>query len=225
MAGKLIVIEGTDGSGKATQTELLYQALLKDGAHVCKTSFPNYDSPSSALVKMYLGGEFGNRPEDVNAYAASIFYAVDRYASYKTSPWGTFYNNGGIVLSDRYTISNAIHQGGKLPAGEKEAYLGWLYEFEYQKIGIPKPDLVFFLDMPTDIAAKLRKNREAATNTKADIHEQDLAYLAQCRENARNIAAASGWVTISCAANNEVRSIEDIHTEIYAKTLEFLKGV
>ena len=154
--GKLIVIEGLDGSGKSTQLELLPKNLEKAGILCKSVSFPDYESDSSALVKMYLSGEFGSKPEDVNAYAASCFYAVDRYASYK-SKWGEYYDNGGIIVSGRYTTSNAVHQASKLSEDHWQDFLSWLYDFEYKKIGIPKPDLVIFLDMPTEVFGTLQK--------------------------------------------------------------------
>ena len=209
----LIAIEGTDGSGKATQTKALTCALENLGHQVKKLSFPCYDSPSSALVKMYLGGEFGAHADDVNPYAASTFYAVDRFASYR-SDWREFHENGGLVVTDRYTISNAIHQGAKLEGQAKKDYLSWLYHFEYELMGIPKPDLVIFLDVPADIAAALRKERETATNTSADIHEQDVAYLDRCRTSSLSIAEESGWVVVNCTANGRMRRLEDIGEEI-----------
>ena len=133
MSGRLIVLEGLDGSGKATQAGLLYEALCGRGEQAMKITFPNYESDSSALVKMYLGGAFGQDVNDVNAYAASSFYSVDRYASYKTL-WGCFYHDGGTVIADRYTTSNAVHQCSKLPREEWDAYLAWLFDFEYRKL-------------------------------------------------------------------------------------------
>ena len=163
---------------------------------------------------MYLGGEFGTNPSDVNAYAASAFYAVDRYASYKKD-WGTWYEEGGLIVSDRYTTSNAVHQASKEPAEKRQEYLKWLYEFEYDKLGMPAPDLVIYLDVPTDFSEKMMRKREQDTNTKADIHEQDLAYLATCREMGRAAAKYYGWRIIDCVKDDEMRSIEDIHEEIY----------
>ena len=193
--GKLIVIEGTDGSGKSTQFRLLTERV-------------------AALIRMYLGGEFGTKPSDVNAYAASAFYAVDRYASYK-KVWGQWYEKGGLVLSDRYATSNAVHQASKEPEENRAAYLKWLYEFEYEKLGLPAPNLVIYLDVPTDFTEKMMRSREAATNTHADIHEQDLEYLATCRRTGKAAAAFYGWTVIDCVRDGQMRSIEDIHEEIY----------
>ena len=212
--GKLIVIEGTDGSGKSTQFKLLTERVAAEGRQFQKLVFPQYAEESSALIRMYLGGQFGSNPADVNAYAASAFYAVDRYASYK-KVWGEWYENGGLVLSDRYTTSNAVHQASKEPAEKQQEFLGWLYEFEYDRLGLPRPDLTIYLDVPTDFTEKLMRSREAATNTKADIHEQDLTYLATCRRTGRAAAAFYGWTVIDCVKDGVMRSIEDIHEEIY----------
>ena len=220
--GKLIVIEGTDGSGKSTQFRLLTERLEKEGRAFQQLEFPQYGEPSSALIRMYLGGEFGSNPSDVNAYAASSFYAVDRYASYK-KVWGQWYEEGGLVLSARYTTSNAVHQASKEPEENQEAFLGWLYDFEYDKLGLPKPDLVIYLDVPTDFTEKMMRSREAATNTHADIHEQDLTYLATCRRTGRAAAAFYNWTVIDCVKDGAMRSIEDIQEEIYRHVMACLE--
>lgn len=212
--GKLIVIEGTDGSGKSTQFRLLTQRLQDENKPFRKLVFPQYSEESSALIRMYLGGQFGSSPSDVNAYAASTFYAVDRYASYK-KVWGQWYEQGGLVVSDRYTTSNAVHQASKESDDRKEAFLKWLYELEYDHMGLPKPDLVIYLDVPTDFTENMLRSREAATNTKADIHEADMQYLATCRKMGRLAAGYYGWTVISCVKDGKMRSIEDIHNEIY----------
>ena len=221
MSGRLIVLEGLDGSGKATQAGLLYEALCGRGEQAMKITFPNYESDSSALVKMYLGGAFGQDVNDVNAYAASSFYSVDRYASYKTL-WGRFYHDGGTVIADRYTTSNAVHQASKLPEGEREAFLDWLFDLEYRLLGLPEPDLVLYLDMPTEITEKMLRQREQAAGTHADIHEQDEAYLKACRENARAIVRRCGWQVIDCAENGAPRTPEDIHNEVYRRVRALL---
>lgn len=212
--GKLIVIEGTDGSGKSTQFKLLTARLKEENHTFQKLVFPQYAEPSSALIRMYLGGEFGDKPSDVNAYAASAFYAVDRYASYK-KVWGEWYEKGGLVLSDRYTTSNAVHQASKETGRQQEAFLEWLYDFEYNKLGLPRPDLIIYLDVPTDFTEKLMRRREQDLGTHADIHEQDLEYLATCRRTGRAAAEYYGWTVIQCVRNGEMRSIDDIHEEIY----------
>ena len=212
--GKLIVLEGTDGSGKSTQFQRLTERLSREGRQFQKLVFPQYSEPSSALIRMYLGGEFGAKPSDVNAYAASAFYSVDRYASYK-KVWGQWYENGGLVVSDRYTTSNAVHQTSKEPPEKQSDFLKWLYDFEYSKLGLPRPDLVVYLDVPTDFTEKMMRSREAATHTHADIHEQDLEYLATCRRTGRAAAEYYGWTVIGCVKNGAMRSIDDIHEEIY----------
>ena len=171
---------------------------------------------------MYLGGEFGSKPTDVNAYAASAFYAVDRYASYKKD-WGAWYEKGGLIVSDRYTTSNAVHQASKESPETQGAFLGWLYEFEYDKLGLPRPDLTIYLDVPTDFTEKLLRGREQATNTHADIHEQDMHYLATCRETGRAAAKYYGWTVIDCVKDGNMRSIEDIHEEIYRHVRQCLE--
>jgi len=163
---------------------------------------------------MYLGGEFGTKPSDVNAYAASTFYAVDRYASYKQD-WGQWYENGGLIVSDRYTTSNAVHQTSKESKEKQQDFLKWLYDLEYERLGLPRPDLTIYLDVPTDFTEKLLRGREAATNTHADIHEKDMQYLATCRETGRSAAGFYGWTVIECVKDGQMRSIEDIHEEIY----------
>jgi dTMP kinase len=220
--GKLIVIEGTDGSGKSTQFRCLTEHLTLDNKEFKTLVFPQYAEPSSALIRMYLGGEFGSKPSDVNAYAASAFYAVDRYASYKKD-WGQWYENGGLIVSDRYTTSNAVHQASK-EKGEKQAeYLKWLYEFEYDRLGLPRPDLTIYLDVPTEYTEKLLRSREEKTNTQADIHEKDMKYLATCRETGKAAAAYYGWTVISCVKDGIMRSIEDIHQEIYQHVMHCLE--
>lgn len=220
--GKLIVIEGTDGSGKSTQFALMSQRLNEEGREFRHIVFPRYSEPSSALIRMYLGGEFGTRPTDVNAYAASAFYAVDRFASYKQD-WGRWYEEGGLILSDRYTTSNAVHQTSKVPEAEQPEFLKWLYEFEYDKLQLPRPDLTIYLDVPTSYTETLLRRREADTNTKADIHEQDMDYLATCRAAGRAAAKYYGWTVIECVRDGAMRSIEDIHNEIYGHVLACLE--
>lgn len=220
--GKLIVIEGTDGSGKSTQFKLLTQRLTGEGKAFKQLVFPRYDQPSSALIRMYLQGQFGSRPSDVSSYAASAFYAVDRYASYKQD-WGQWYEQGGLVLSDRYTTSNAVHQASKEPPEKRAEYLRWLYEFEYDRLGLPRPDLTVYLDVPTDFTERLMRGRELATHTQADIHEKDLEYLTLCRRCGRDAADFYGWTVIDCVRDGAMRSIEDIHDEIYAHVARLLE--
>ena len=212
--GKLIVLEGIDGSGKSAQYRRLCARMEKQKIDYNHIVFPRYDKESSALVRMYLSGQFGSHPGDVNPYAASTFYAVDRFASYRED-WGKIYENGGLILSDRYTTSNAVHQASKEPPEKQKAFLKWLYELEYDHMGLPKPDLVLYLDVPTDFTETLLRSREAATGTHADIHEADTAYLSASRRMGRIAADFYGWKVISCVAEGKMRSMEDIHEEIY----------
>ncbi|MBR6594989.1 MAG: deoxynucleoside kinase [Oscillospiraceae bacterium] len=220
--GKLIVIEGTDGSGKSTQFKLLTNRLSREGHAFRQLEFPQYDQPSSALIKMYLGGQFGTNVGDVNAYAATAFFAVDRYASYKKF-WGDWYENGGLVVSGRYTTSNAVHQASKESPEIWQEYWKWLSEFEYDRLGLPSPSLTIYLDVPTEYTKKMMRKREQDTHTTADIHEQDLNYLATCRRCGREAAAFFGWKIIDCVKDGTMRTIEDIHEEIYSYVTQCLE--
>ncbi|MBE6756431.1 MAG: thymidylate kinase [Ruminococcaceae bacterium] len=213
MKGKLIVIEGLDGSGKSTQINLLAEEVKRRGLQYKQIKLPNYDGDSSALVKMYLAGTFGKNPEDVNAYAASAFYAVDRFASFKTI-WKDDYEKGSVILADRYTTSNAYHQMIKQPRENWDAYIEWLEDFEYNKIGIPKPDLVIYLDMPVEISQKLMTSRYEGNESKKDVHEANVAYLNACREAAAYASEKMGWVRIACSDGDNARSIEAIAEDI-----------
>ena len=221
MSGRLMVLEGTDGSGKSTQFELLRRRLERESVPFRHAVFPRYDQPSSALIRLYLEGEFGSAPGDVNAYAASAFYAVDRYASYRQD-WGIWYEDGGLVLCDRYTTSNAVHQASKLPGQDRESFLRWLYEFEFDKLGLPRPDLVLYLDMPVEQSEHLLRRRETTTDTQADIHERDRAYLAACREAASYAADLLGWRRIPCVEAGQLRTVEEIHQDIWKEVRAFL---
>ena len=213
--GKLIVLEGTDGSGKSTQFRLLTEHLAAQGTKFTKLVFPQYDEPSSALVRMYLSGEFGGSPADVNAYAASTFYAVDRYASFR-KVWGAAYAAGELIVSDRYTTSNAVHQTCKEPPERQREFLQWLYDLEFRKMGLPVPDLVLYLDMPLELTEQLMRAREEKTGTHADIHEKDLAYLRACKASAELAAEEYGWTRIDCAHGGQLRAPEAIHADIWA---------
>ncbi len=219
--GKLIVFEGTDGSGKATQSKLLLERLQREGFDCRPLAFPRYGKPSAAPLEEYLHGAYGSHPEAVNAYAASTFFAVDRYASYQQD-WGKYYESGGILVADRYTTSNAVHQASKLPEGERQAFLKWLFDFEYRLLQLPEPTLVFYLDVPTEITEKMMRCREAQTNTTADIHEQDDGYLRACRRAAQKTAEECAWHCIDCSQNGEMRNAGDIHEEIYRCVRELL---
>ena len=211
--GKLIVLEGLDGSGKATQAKLLAEKLTAEGRAVREVSFPNYASDSSALVKMYLAGQFGEKPDDVNAYAASTFYSVDRYAGYK-SDWGTFYENGGVIVADRYTTSNAVHQCSKLPPEQWESFLQWLFDFEFRLLGLPAPDCVIYLQVDPAVSQKLMTQRYHGDESKKDVHEKDVEYLKRSRRAAEFCAAHLGWQTVSCSEGDSMRSIEAIQQEV-----------
>ena len=221
--GRLIVLEGIDGSGKSTQYRLLLERFRKENIEYHSTVFPRYNEESSALIRLYLGGAFGDKPSDVNACAAASFFAVDRYAAFKQD-WGGIYNSGGLILSDRYTTSNAVHQGCKVSEPELNEFFDWLYDFEHVRLGLPQPDLVLYLDVPTELTEQLMRSREQATGTHADIHEKDLAYLRTCRETASQAADYYGWTRIACVRDGVLRSIEDIHAEIYRHVKNCLEG-
>lgn len=215
--GKLIIIEsGSDGSGKATQTKLLFDRLLKDGYKIRNITFPNYKSESSSLVKMYLRGDFGNKPEEVNPYATSTFFAVDRYASFKTD-WESFYNDGGIIISDRYTTSNMVHQASKMDKRQRDEFLDWLYELEFSLYGLPVPDSVIFLDLPPALSQKLIKNRpnKITGEEVKDIHENDIEYLKRSYQHSLYVVEKYNWIRIPCNNGNQIRSIEEIHRDVY----------
>ena len=219
--GKLIVIEGLDGSGKSTQLELLPQNLKKSGIDSRSVSFPDYDSNSSALVKMYLGGEFGKKPGDVNAYAASLFYAVDRFASYQKD-WKLDYEAGSVILADRYVTSNMIYQLSKVGAEEKDAFIRWVEDYEYGRLGLPEPTATIYLDMKPEISQELMKQRYEGDESKKDIHERDVAFLKECRENALYSAEKAGWNVVCCYENDTPKTIEQIHEEVMAVVNRYL---
>lgn len=215
--GKLFVIDGTDGSGKQTQFQKLQESLTKDGIDYKVVSFPNYDSPSSSLVKMYLSGEFGENAKEISPYIASTFYAADRYATFQTG-YKKYYEDGGIILADRYTTANMVHQAGKIKdEKEREKFLNWLWDFEFNLYGLPVPNEVFFLNMPIENAVDLIKNRENkfTHQDKKDIHERDINHLKDAHEAACDVSKKYNWYEIKCVKNNEIRTIEDIHQEIY----------
>lgn len=217
MKGKLIVIEGGDGSGKKVQTDTLFTRLVQEGYNVRKISFPNYGSESSSLIKMYLRGDFGNSPEDVSAYIASTFFAVDRYASYKTD-WQKFYADGGIVLADRYTTSNMVHQTSKIhDEAQRNKFLDWLWAFEFEMFGLPIPDCVVFLDMPPEYSRKLIENRKnkITGEEEKDIHEKSQQHLIDAYYGACEVARKYNWSKINCVSQGKIRSIKDIHRELY----------
>jgi dTMP kinase len=216
--GKLIIIEGLDGCGKSTQTALLEKYFEDNSVNFKKIKLPDYDSKSSTLVKMYLGGEFGKNVDDVNAYAAGAFYAVDRFASYKLD-WGKDYENGTLILADRYATSNSIYQMEKIDEDKWDEYLDWSADFEYNKIGIPKPDLVIFLDMPVDVSQKLMTSRYNGDEGKKDVHEANVDFLNNCRKSALYTAKKQGWAVVPCSDGINPLPIKEIHNTI----LDFVK--
>lgn len=210
---RLIVLEGLDGSGKSTQFELLKKYLEYKGVRYRAISFPEYDKPSSALVKMYLGGELSKNAADINAYAASSFYAVDRYASYKLY-WERDYKEGALILAARYVTSNAIYQMTKLEKSKWEEYLDWLCDYEYVKLDLPQPDKVIFLDMPIEISQKLMSGRYHGDENKKDIHEADVDFLTQCRSTALYAAEKLGWDIVKCGDGDVPFSVESINNRL-----------
>ena len=228
MQGSVFVIEsGTDGSGKATQTKLLYDRLKADGYKVIKVSYPNYDSDSSALVKMYLRGDFGKKADDVDAYIASTFYAADRYASYKTE-WEDFYQEGGIVIADRYTTSNMVHQASKMDDIEERAsFLDWLDQYEYGLYKLPRPSEVYFLDVPVDVSQDLIRDRKNkfTNESQKDIHESDKDYLVKTYENSKFVADKYQWHIVKCIdQDRNMRSVDQIHEEIYTRVISAIES-
>lgn len=221
MPGKLIVIEGLDGSGKSTQVGLLKRRLEGAGVPLRRIKLPDYADPSSVLVRMYLDGEFGRDPSDVNAYAASAFYAVDRYASYHRH-WKADYLRGLLILADRYTSSNAIHQAVKLPREQWPAFIDWLCDFEYEKLGLPRPDRVLWLDMPVEAAQGLLLKRYGGDGMKRDVHEANAAYLLRCREAAAFAAQKLNWDVIACSDGKAPLPVEDIGGRVFAALREEL---
>lgn len=222
--GKLFVIDGTDGSGKQTQFEKLKERLTKEGVDYRVVSFPNYDDPSSSLVKMYLSGEFGENAKEVSPYIASTFYAADRYATYKRF-LEKYYQEGGVILADRYTTANMVHQAGKIKEKkEREKFLDWLWDFEFNLYGLPVPTKAFFLNMPPEYALKLMEHRENKfTHTdQKDIHERDKNHIIDSYEAACDLVDKYNWYDVKCVKNSEIRPIEEIHEEIYEEIKKYL---
>ena len=214
MLGKLIVIEGIDGSGKSTQFRLLTERLEKEAVPFRKVVFPRYDSSSSALLRSYLSGEFGKNPGDVSAYAASTFFFVDRFASYRTD-WGEYYKSGGTIICDRYTSSNAIHQGAKLPEEELPEFLDWLYDFEFRLMELPKPDVVLYMDIDLETSLSQMRARQEQTGTSGDIHETHSDYLAACLKAGSAASERLGWIKLRCLENGVMRGVSEIHEDVY----------
>lgn len=213
MKSRLIVIEGLDGSGKKTQSELLFSYLVKKNIPAEHISFPNYSSDSSILVKMYLNSEFGGDPYEVNEYAAASFFAIDRYASFMKQ-WKKIYDNGSTIIADRYTTSNAIYQMAKLPNYSWDNYLNWLYDYEYEKLRLPVPDLVIYLNMPVNESQNFLIKRYAGDNSKKDLHESNIEFLEKCYHAGQYVCKKDNWININCTENGKVKSINDVHAEI-----------
>ena len=221
MQGKLIVFEGTDGSGKATQSRLLCERLTREGVAYKNIDFPRYGKPSAAMVQEYLDGKLGRHPGDVNAYAASLMFSMDRYASYKQD-WGAFYESGGLVIADRYTTSNAVHQCSKLPPEQWEGFLHWLFDYEFHLLGLPAPDSVIYLQVDPAVSQRLMTARYHGDESKKDVHEKDTEYLARSRCAAEYCAAHLGWAVVHCTSGDNMRSIEDIQAEVQEIVLKQL---
>ncbi len=222
--GKLFVIDGTDGSGKQTQFEMLIKRLKLEEINIKVVSFPNYESESSSLVKMYLRGDFGEDAKQISPYIASTFYAADRYATFKTQ-YESFYNNGGIILADRYTTANIIHQAGKIKdKEEREKFLNWLWDYEFNLYGLPVPTKVFFLNMPTEYAIKLMEQRKnkITHEDKKDIHERDFQYMQDSYNAACDLVKKYNWYEVKCVKDNKIRSLNDIHEEIYREIQKYI---
>ena len=220
--GIFVDLEGLDGSGKTTQTELICKRLQEDGIDFRQIKLPDYDSDSSILVRKYLAGDFGKNAGDVNSYAASVLYAADRFASY-TEKWGADYKAGQLIFADRFTPANALYQMTKLDKSEWDSFLEWLFDFEYEKIGIPAPDKVIFLDMPVEVSQRLMTSRYGGDETKKDVHEANVEFLNACREAALYAAEKYGWSVVNCAENGEPLPIEVINDEVYKILLDVLK--
>lgn len=220
--GIFVDLEGLDGSGKTTQTELVCKRLQEDGIDFRQIKLPDYDSDSSILVRKYLAGDFGKNAGDVNSYAASVLYAADRFASY-TEKWGADYRAGKLIFADRYTPANALYQMTKLDKSEWDSFLEWLFDFEYEKIGIPAPDKVIYLDMPVEVSQRLMTSRYGGDETKKDVHEANVEFLNACREAALYAAEKYGWSVVNCAENGEPLPIEVINDEVYKILLDVLK--
>ena len=220
MKKRLIAIDGLDASGKMTQTEMLKELLAKKGIPYRYLSFPTYHDEYSAHVNMYLKGRFGDDPEAVNAFAASGFFAADRFCSYMLD-WKKDYENGSIILANRYTSANAVHQLSKLHESEYNGFLEWLMDHEYGKLGIPRPDAVIYLCVPPEVSQKMIEHRCEETGAEKDIHESNKEHLENSYKAALYSAEKLGWIKIDCSENGVLRSREDIHREIVEK----LRGI
>lgn len=227
MKGTVLVFEGTDGSGKQTQSQKCFEALVAKGVSVRMMSFPQYENPSSALVKKYLDGEFGENAKDVDAYKASSFYAIDRFVAFDED-LRRFLHEGGVLILDRYTTSSLLHQGGKIrDVGEREAFFDWVESLEYETYQLPRPKKVFYLMVPPWKNMSLMENRQHRfeNSTKKDIHERDFDHLAEAFENGMYLVESRGWELVHCLDEEKhMRSIEDIHEEVMRHVWTLLKA-
>ena len=215
--GRFIAIDGLDGSGKGTQTDILVERLMSEGKKVRVLSFPMYENDSSLFARMYLDGKLGKNPSDTNAYTASMFFACDRYISYKTDWINDISDPDTYVIANRYTSANAVHQLSKLPEEEWEGFLSWLWDFEFKKLGLPMPDDIVYLEVHPDVSLSLVKSRSEETGRKIDIHENDTAYMFKCYDAALYVSKALDWVQISCVKDGKMRTREDVAEEIYTR--------
>lgn len=222
--GFLITVEAPDASGKATQTKMLLERLTNEGYKTYKFAFPNYGSDACKPVEMYLDGVLGKNPSDTNAYSASVLFAVDRFFSYRTEWKKLLDEENTIILLDRYTTSNAVHQIVKLPQNEWDGFLSWLYDFEFNKMALPVPDVTVALDVPPEVSKKLLEKRaKEDANHKVDIHEADSEYLKKCYDASKYASSAWGWKRIECTLDGEMLTREEIHEKIYNSVKEIIK--
>lgn len=220
--GKLITIDGIDGSGKSTQCGLLYEELRSQDKNVRLISFPMYGTVGATFVDLYLQGRLGDKPGDTNAYAAATFFAMDRYYSYVTD-WKEFYEQpDSIVIASRYSTSNAIHQLSKLDRDDWDEFLTWIDKYEHDQLGLPRADLVMYLEMKPEISLELVNQREDATGQKKDIHEKDADYINRCYHAAMYSCDRLGWERVICHDGKNPLSIDDIHAKVLENVTRML---
>lgn len=214
---KLIAIDGLDGSGKETQSKCLAKYLTEKGKKVRLLSFPTYDGKGSAFVDMYLKGQLGKNPEDTNAYAASVFFTLDRYYSFRTDWSKDYAEKDTYIIANRYTSANAVHQLSKLPRDMWDGFLEWLWDFEFKKIGLPAPDSVIYLEMKPEVSMSLIDSRSQKTGREKDIHESDRNHLVNSYKAALYSSEKLGWKIIHCCdENSNLKPIKDISEDIIA---------
>ena len=222
--GILIVMEGAcDGIGKSTQYELLYNKLVSMGYDVVKHHFPSYNTFHGAPVEKYLAGELG-KIEDLSPYFINSLYATDRacawYLKLKKD-----YDDGKIILLDRYTTSSIIYQSSVIKTKkDRMAFIDYVCDYEYQKLKIAVPDMVIFLEAPFDIVNELRKNRTNYEGNSNDIHEKDLKFMKKVYTNSITIADYLKWDKIICNSGNKMKTPEAIHRDILNRVIEKIKN-